>query len=81
MSPDAALAPIGEALWLFAGLAAPVALAVAIVAAIGAMTRRIRPESGGLVLRWLAVGAALVIAGPLMADALLRFARWSWGGP
>lgn len=80
MSPDEALAPIGEALWLFAGLAAPIALAVAVAAAIGAISRRVRPE-GGLVLRWLAVGAALVIAGPLMVDALLDFARWSWGGP
>lgn len=80
MSPDDALTPIGEALWLFARLAAPIALAVALPAVMGALSRRVRPE-GGLVLRWLAVGAALVIAGPLMLDALLDFARWSWGGP
>lgn len=84
MSPlNDPLLPLVEALTLFGWLAAPIVLAMlaAAVAEGAARRARIDGDAGRLALRWLAVLAALLLAGPAAFGALADFARWSWGGP
>lgn len=83
LDADATVGPLIEGLRLFARLALPVALGLAIAAGVDGLARRARVDGGAgrLLTRWLAVLGALLIAGPLMAEALFDFARWAWAGP
>lgn len=80
-----ALAPIDalfDALWLAARLMVPFALALLVAAAVGGVLRRLLGDDPALsaALRLLAVIAAIALVGAAVGEAIVEFARWSWGG-
>ncbi|MCB9528044.1 MAG: hypothetical protein H6701_06550 [Myxococcales bacterium] len=82
LDPLDPLDPLAAALWLAARLMLPVALALVAAAALGGLARRVVGDDPALhaAARLLAVGAALALAGGAIADAVLDFARVTWGG-
>lgn len=77
-----AVDPLAAALWLAARLMLPVVLGLAVAVAVGGLARRLVGDDPALhaAARLLGVGAALALVGGAIADAVVEFARWSWGG-
>lgn len=74
--------PLAAALGLAARLMLPLVLGLGVAVAVSGLARRLVGDDPALhaAARLLGVGAALAIAGGAIADAVVEFARWSWGG-
>ncbi|MCB9527417.1 MAG: hypothetical protein H6701_03315 [Myxococcales bacterium] len=77
-----AVEPLAAALGLAARLMLPLVLGLGVAVAIAGLARRLVGDDPALhaAARLLGVGAALAITGGAIADAIVEFARWSWGG-
>lgn len=74
--------PLAAALWLAARLMLPLVLGLGVAVLVAGLARRLVGDDPALhaAARLLGVGAALAVAGGAIADAIVEFARWSWGG-
>lgn len=82
MNPPDPLDALWDALVLSGRLMVPFALALVAAAGVGGVLRRLLGDDPGLsaALRLLAVIVVIAAAGAAIGEAIIDFARWSWGG-